>query len=114
MVTLYSKEEKGIIYWINTGLAKVFDKEKALEWLRTCETHNRHSAVQELEDATKVVKNFENPTVESIKSSGGLRFRSGNYASLQGVDRKIAAGVVDAMNAQARYDRSTVKRVADL
>ena len=170
IVTLYPKEEKGIIYWINNGLAKVFDKEKALEWLRTCETHNRHSAVQELEDATKVVKNFENPTIETPESD--LRFRAsetgdiwkdrsvgleeritnaairlannqaadltlrndamravtnnlqsllhsmrnrrGTTQSFAGADRKVEAGVVDAMNAQARYDRSTVKRVADL
>lgn len=63
IVTLYPKEVKGIINWINTGLGKVYDKEKALEWLRTCETHNRHSAVQELNDAANVIKNFENPTI---------------------------------------------------
>lgn len=61
VVTLYPKQEKGIIYWINRGLGKVYDKEKALQWLRTCETHNRHSANEELLDAAKIIENFENP-----------------------------------------------------
>ena len=74
VVTLYPKEEKGIIYWINRGLGKVYDKEKALQWLRTCETHNRHSANEELRDAAKIIENFENPKGSEKKIGDGLRY----------------------------------------
>ncbi len=43
-----------------------------------------------------------------------MRNRRGTTRSFVGADRKIKTGVVGAMKAQAMYDRSTVKRVADL
>lgn len=43
-----------------------------------------------------------------------MRNRRGTAQSFVGADRKVEAGVVDAMNAQAMFDRSTVKRVSDL
>ena len=43
-----------------------------------------------------------------------MRNRSGVTQSFAGADRKIGAGVVSASNVQAMFDRSTVKRVADL
>ena len=87
VVTLYPKEEKGIIYWINRGLGKVYDKEKALQWLRTCETHNRHSANEELMDAAKIIENFENPK----GSEGKIRFRDGDDVD-GGVSETALAG----------------------
>ncbi len=87
VVTLYPKEEKGIIYWINRGLGKVYDKEKALQWLRTCETHNRHSANEELRDAAKIIENFENPK----DSEGKIRFRDGDDVE-GGVSENALAG----------------------
>lgn len=43
-----------------------------------------------------------------------MRNRSGVTQSFAGADRKIGAGIVSASNVQAMFDRSTVKRVADL
>ncbi|MBD5201804.1 MAG: hypothetical protein HDS81_00600 [Bacteroidales bacterium] len=43
-----------------------------------------------------------------------MRNKRGVARSFLGADRKVAAQVTDAMNAQAMYDRSTVKRVTDL
>lgn len=59
-------------------------------------------------DAMKAVTN----NLQSLLHT--MRNRRGNTTSFQGADRKIAAGVVDAINAQAMFDRSTVKRVTDL
>ena len=59
-------------------------------------------------DAQKAVVN----NLQSLLHS--MRNRRGTAQSFVGADRKIEAGVVDAMNAQAMFDRATVKRVSDL
>lgn len=59
-------------------------------------------------DAMRAVTN----NLQSLLHS--MRNRRGTTQSFAGADRKVEAGVIDAMNAQAMYDRSTVKRVADL
>ena len=59
-------------------------------------------------DAMRAVTN----NLQSLLHS--MRNRRGTARSFVGADRKVEAGVVDAMNAQAMFDRSTVKRVSDL
>lgn len=59
-------------------------------------------------DAQKAVVN----NLQSLLHS--MRNRCGTAQSFIGADRKVEAGVVDAMNAQAMFDRATVKRVSDL
>ena len=59
-------------------------------------------------DAQKAVVN----NLQSLLHS--MRNRRGTAQSFVGADRKIEAGVVGAMNAQAMFDRATVKRVSDL
>lgn len=59
-------------------------------------------------DAQKAVIN----NLQSLLHS--MRNRRGTAQSFIGADRKVEAGVVDAMNAQAMFDRATVKRVSDL
>ena len=106
IVTLYPKEVKGIINWINTGLGKVYDKEKTLEWLRTCETHNRHSAIQELDDAAKIVENFENPKTDAHNDNNsedeGVLLRPG-APSYSPRDRAIARDAYNSICASGGY-----------
>lgn len=106
IVTLYPKEVKGIINWINTGLGKVYDKEKTLEWLRTCETHNRHSAIQELDDAAKIVENFENPKTDVHNDNNsedeGVLLRPG-APSYSPRDRAIARDAYNSICASGGY-----------
>ena len=59
-------------------------------------------------DAQKAVVN----NLQSLLHS--MRNRRGTAQSFIGADRKVESGVVDAMNAQAMFDRATVKRVSDL
>lgn len=51
--TLFSKESRGIVNWLNTGKASNINKEKALAWLGALRTHR--GTEQELSDAAKVV-----------------------------------------------------------
>lgn len=59
-------------------------------------------------DAMRAVTN----NLQSLLHS--MRNRRGTAQSFAGADRKVEAGVVGATNAQAMFDRSTVKRVSDL
>lgn len=59
-------------------------------------------------DAQKAVVN----NLQSLLHS--MRNRRGTAQSFVGADRKVETGVVGAMNAQAMFDRATVKRVSDL
>lgn len=59
-------------------------------------------------DAQKAVVNNLQRLLHSMRN------RRGTAQSFIGADRKVEAGVVDAMNAQAMFDRATVKRVSDL
>lgn len=59
-------------------------------------------------DAQKAVVN----NLQSLLHS--MRNRRGTAQSFVGADRKVEAGVIGAMNAQAMFDRATVKRVSDL
>ena len=70
IATLYPKNAKGILSWINNGLIANVDKEKTLDWLEALRT-NRGTGLnnQELSDAANVINNFENPSIESENSS---------------------------------------------
>lgn len=59
-------------------------------------------------DAQKAVVN----NLQSLLHS--MRNRRGTAQSFVGADRKVEVGVIGAMNAQAMFDRATVKRVSDL
>ncbi|MCF2603380.1 hypothetical protein JQM84_06735 [Parabacteroides distasonis] len=62
IVTLFPKDEKGIINWINTGKATNIDKEKALRFIEALPNHPGTTITnEELYSATKVVKDFVNP-----------------------------------------------------
>ena len=157
---------------VNNRTLRWVDKKKGLSYLSSAsQPVQQEIDMQVLEDATKVVKSFENPTIEEAESfeyrfrdgetgdiwkdqsvgleeritnaairlsnnqSGDLtlrndaqkavvnnlqsllhsmRNRRGTTQSFVGADRKVESGVVGAMNAQAMFDRATVKRVSDL
>lgn len=64
IVTLFPKDEKGVINWINTGKATNIDKEKALRFIEALPNHPGTTITnEELYSATKVVKDFVNPTL---------------------------------------------------
>ena len=171
ILSIHGREIENVVLPIveNNSLAWV-DKKKGLDWLSSAKSNSQAIASQTLEDAAKVIKSFENPTIVEEESeyrfrdsetgdiwkdrsvglqeritnaairlsnnqSGDLtlrndaqkavvnnlksllhsmRNRRGTAQSFVGADRKVEAGVSGAMNAQAMFDRATVKRVSDL
>lgn len=71
-------------------------------------SNNQSSDLTLRNDAQRAVVN----NLQSLLHS--MRNRRGTARSFTGADRKVESGVVSAMNAQAMFDRATVKRVSDL
>lgn len=71
-------------------------------------SNNQSSDLTLRNDAQKAVINNLQILLHSMRN------RRGTAQSFVGADRKVEAGVVGAMNAQAMFDRATVKRVSDL
>lgn len=62
IITLFPKDARGIVNWFNVGNATNIDKEKALRFIEALRNHRETTITsEELNSATKVVKDFENP-----------------------------------------------------
>ena len=73
ITSTYGKDKDKIVQWVNTGVASYIDKEKALEYLASAPAPIAGAKqAQELSSATKVIKEFENPSDES---ANGIRYR---------------------------------------
>ena len=73
----FGKGKEQVVDWFNSSYATYINKEKALEYLRTPTLIMGAISNQELSDATKVIKEFENPSIEEKSSdlTDGIRFR---------------------------------------
>lgn len=65
--SVYGKHQDGVVGWLNKGLARYVDKEKALDYLHHAAPIAVTSDNQELSSAAKVVKDFENPKLRVEK-----------------------------------------------
>ena len=76
----FGKGKEQVVDWFNSSYATYINKEKALEYLRTPTLIMGAISNQELSSATKVIKEFENPSIEEKSSdlTEGIRFRQGN------------------------------------
>ena len=70
ITTLFPKDKKGIVKWINDGKGRYYKKEKALNWLGHPQNHPESPANQELSTAAKIVENFENAS-----ENGNINYR---------------------------------------
>ncbi len=60
ITSLYPKEEKGIVNWINTGRISNVDKEKALHFIEALQPHAGTTITsEELNSAANVIQSFE-------------------------------------------------------
>lgn len=60
IMTLFPKEEKGIINWYNTDKATNIDKKKALRFISSLQTHSENEInSEELSSAANIINNFE-------------------------------------------------------
>ena len=62
--SVFGKKGNSVVNWINKGLLKYVDKEKALNYLRLSAPIAEASDKSELNSATKLIQDFDNPKVE--------------------------------------------------
>gem|GEM_PF-4651041 len=74
ITSIFDKNNKGMLSWINGGKLLYADKEKALDYLSSSAPIADATNNQELSSATNIVRNFENPNIEEEV------FRVGNGA----------------------------------
>ena len=74
ITSIFDKNSKGVLSWINGGKLLYADKEKALDYLSSSAPIADATNNQELSSATNIVRNFENPNI------GEEVFRVGNGA----------------------------------
>lgn len=74
ITSIFDKNNKGVLSWINGGKLLYADKEKALDYLSSSAPIADATNNQELSSATNIVRNFENPNI------GEEVFRVGNGA----------------------------------
>ena len=78
ITTLFPKDAKGIINWLNLGKATNIDKEKALRFIEALPNHPGTTIKsEELFSAANIVKNFETP------KSGDELYRAGEKKELR-------------------------------
>ena len=65
ITSVFDKNSKGILDWINNNKLLYADKEKALNYLSSSAPIADATSNQELLSATNIVKSFENPKIES-------------------------------------------------
>ena len=70
--TVFGKRDDSIVNWINRGYLKYVDKEKALAFLHLSAPIAEASEKSRLSSATKIVENFENPSIEEDKKAADL------------------------------------------
>ena len=78
----FGKGASNIIDWFNKGFATYINKEKAQDYLGTPTLNVGAVSNQELSDATKVIKEFENPNIEENAFDDDILFR-GRYVEGQ-------------------------------
>ena len=89
--SVFGKNSKGVVDWMNKGKMRYVDKEKALNYLHLAAPIAAASDNQELVSAANIVRNFENPVVSgeenvgSASESGGVPGEPGFDAS-EGVE----------------------------
>lgn len=60
ITSLYPKEERGIVYWINNGRISNLDKEKALHFIEALQPHAGTTITdEELKSAANIINSFE-------------------------------------------------------
>lgn len=112
--SVYGKHQDGVVGWLNKGLARYVDKEKALDYLHHAAPIAVTSDNQELSSAAKVVKDFENPKLR-VKKRRFFRTEDGKAYGFT-VDGKVyldpkMAGMETAVHEYTHLWADALRRV---
>lgn len=103
--TLFPKEARGVVNWINNKKYTNLDKEKALQWIGALRNHHGTELTdEELSFSTNIVKEFVNPSLGDRKNSDG---DTRGYTTTGGDGAVGRAGRASVEQAVADVDKRT-------
>ncbi|MCD8318094.1 MAG: hypothetical protein LUC45_04240 [Paraprevotella sp.] len=106
--SVFGKGKDNIVDWIERGLTTYINKEKALNYLHHSALRAEALSSSRLDSATKIVENFENPSVESenkVKDDDKTLFRDGDSEEYKKVmardiyEKRVSRGLYQAQEA---------------
>ena len=113
ITSLYPKEERGIVYWINNGRISNVDKEKALHFIEALQPHAGTTITdEELKSAANIINSFETTKEkgENLSVEDKIKAVSQQF----GVDEADVAMYANAIKkgstAEAARARANIKR----
>lgn len=114
ITSLYPKEEKGIINWVNTGRISNVDKEKALHFIEALQPHAGTSITdEELKSAANIINSFETAK-ENVEKFSLKDEKIKSVAEKFGVNEDDVAMYANAVErgstADAARARANIKR----
>lgn len=114
ITSLYPKEEKGIINWVNTGRISNVDKEKALHFIEALQPHAGTSITdEELKSAANIINSFETAK-ENVEKFSLKDEKIKSVAEKFGVNEDDVAMYANAVErgstAEAARARANIKR----
>ena len=96
ILTIHGRENENVVLpIIQNGSLVWVDKKKGLDWLHSAKSKSQAITNQDLNSATKVVENFENPTIEEEEL-----FRPGDFSPR---DRVVARDAYNRICASGGY-----------
>lgn len=109
ITSAYGKNPDSITRWINEGKLLYADKTKALDYLSVPAPIAGAQVNQELDDAAKIVENFENPTIgqENNAEIGGNVQAFADVAVSAGERLGVKVVVDPTMGSKGSYNLST-------
>ena len=104
VTSVFGKGKENVVGWFNKGYATYINKEKALSYLRIPAPIAGAQDNQELLSATKVVKDFVNPSVDSgnlregdgVYTNDELSYENAPIAKVTGKQRETAQSMAQA------------------
>lgn len=74
--SVFGKRGESVVSWLNKGMARYIDKEKALRYLHLSAPIAEASDSQGLVSAAKIVEDFENPPLPVVNNNERARFKA--------------------------------------
>ncbi|MDY5632548.1 MAG: helicase-related protein [Bacteroidaceae bacterium] len=100
--SVFGKDGGNVVDWIERGLATYINKEKALRYLHHSALSAEALSSPKLSAATKIVKEFENPSVLGGKVSGeDVLFREGDANGIWDIWKNQSLGLQERITAAA-------------
>ena len=95
ITSVYGKDSENVVRWVKDGKLLYANKEKALDYISVSAPVAEAQSNQELKSAANIIRNFENPNIETEENEETIE-KSSNDADLQG--RNGIGALIDAVD----------------